>query len=487
MPSLLKRGLVLSFSRFSNQAIVLLSPVLLVRILPVSEYGSYREFMLYAGLIGYLGTFGIARSLPYLIPKYPHREQEWLTQTAIFLFASSTVLVIGLHVFGNLIRANISFDFVTGLQLYLLFWINLDFLEGYWLARKRTDYVLYLSTGRLVTRLTVVLVAAYLTQDVGVIIYALVALEAIRCVLVLLYGISRRWFTRHITRGGAKLQGSYFVPLGMGGVIELINRRAGMLFISTMLGAEALAFFAIGALATQVVNIFRGAVSDVIFPELAGMKTAAPKDALPLWQRATTLFCIMLFPIAIIFSYYSDVVVTVLFTDSYAPAIPVFSAFALLLIVDCFDYHLPLRVQNANRYFVSGNLISLIANLILIFPAYVAFGLVGPALALIGSRIVFTLYLAWAASNVYAVNWRNMINWHDVGKITMATLVCTPILFLGKVAISGLFLRGLIFGFLYLAAYLWLLRWLGVWDFSDMLRQMWAQLRLKSTGWGKSK
>ena len=159
---------------------MLLSPLLLVRILPVAEYGSYREFLVYFGMLLPLVSFGIARSLPYLIPKYPEKERNWITQTALFVFMASSVTVLAIYPFGDLIRANASFDFVVPLQLYVFFFINLDFLELYWLGKKRVDLVLYYSTGRLVTRMILVVALAYLTRDARTIVLGLIVLEMVR-------------------------------------------------------------------------------------------------------------------------------------------------------------------------------------------------------------------------------------------------------------------------------------------------------------------
>jgi O-antigen/teichoic acid export membrane protein len=477
--SLLARSLVLSFSRFSNQAIVLLSPVFLVRLLPVSEYGSYREFMLYAGLIAPLVTFGVTRSLPYLIPKYPKQERQWVTQTALLILASSTVAVAGIYFAADVIRANTSFDFVVALQLYILFFINLDFLEAYWLGKKRSDLVLYYSSGRLVARVGVAIVLAYAVGKAHAVVSGLVALELVRCLLVLWYTISRKWFSLAITRAGLVLQFSYFLPLGAGAIVEVLNRRVGMLFISTNVGAEALAYFAIGALATQIINVLRGSVSDVIFPEIVEIRAASLKDALPLWQRATVLFCVLLFPMAMLFSIYADVVVTVLFTHEYSAAIPVFSVFAVMLYLDCFDFHLPLRVQNANKFFVVGSIIALCTNIAFLYPSFAIFGLIGPAIALLLSRLAFTFYLAVNASRLYKMRLQEMVRWPEVGKVLGASLVCAPILYVGQFTIGNFLLRGIIFGGLYLVGYLWVVRFMRVWDVLELVRRLSRSMGLK--------
>jgi O-antigen/teichoic acid export membrane protein len=472
VPTLLTRSLVLSFSRFANQAIVLISPMLLVRILTVDEYGSYQEFMLYAALIAPIAMFSVARSLQFLIPKHPDQERAWVTQTALLVLASSTVAITGIFLGSDMIRANTSFDFVVALQLYIFFFINLDFLEAYWLGKKRTDLVLYYSSGRLAVRVAVVVTAAWLTEDASSIVASLVVMEALRFLLVLWYAASRHWFTTQITRAGLALQLSYFLPLGFGTIVEVLNRRAGMLFISTVLGPAALAYFVVGSFATQIVNILRGAVSDVIFPEIVAIKTATPREALPLWQRATVLFCVFLFPVSVIFIYYGDVVVTVLFTAEYLAAVPIFSVFALLLVLDCFDFHLPLRVQNANSSFVFGNIVALVANLSLLYPAYLIFGLVGPAVSLVMSRLAFTIYLGSKAARLYRVSWRELVQWGTVAKVFGAALLCLPILVLGRFAVEHLLFRGIAFVPVYLAAYLVLLRIMGLWDALEMLTRV---------------
>lgn len=438
--------------------------MLLVRILSVAEYGKYREFLLYAALAGAFVTFGVRFSLIYFLPKYPERERIWITQAALFTLALSSIAVIGIFVIGSVIRARTSFDFVTLLQLYILFRFNLDFLESYWLGKKRTDFVLYLSLSRLTARMIVVVVTALATSDARQIVISLIALECIRCLLVFSFAAYRSWFTRDITRSSLKEQMNYFIPLGAGGMVETFNRGIGMLFVSSVLGAEALAFYVIGTFALPIVNTLRGAIADVIFPEIVQLKHAKVTDALPLWKQATIWYCILLFPIMVLFYYYADAVVAILFTEDYFDAIPVFSAYALMLVIYCFDFHLPLRVQNANRYFVIASIIGLVVNSTLLYPMYLAFGLVGPVVAFIVSQFVFSSYLARQTSRLYKVKIGQLVRWLDVAKIIAAALVCAPILVIGKFTVEPFLVRCIIFGTAYLAAYLTVLRLLGIWD-----------------------
>ena len=477
MATILIRTIVLSFSRIANQAIVLLSPILLVRILSVEEYGRYQEFLVYAALISPFVTFSAGNSLAYLVPRYPKREQVWITQCIVFVLAFSAIALVAIHFLGDTIQAGTSYDFVAVLQLYILFSCNLDFLELYWLGKKRTDYVLYYSAARLLVRLAVVVTTAAVTRDAKSIVVSLVVMEAIRCLLVLWYAVAKRWLGPGSTRQTIKEQVTYFMPLGVGAVVEGLNRRAGMLFISTQLGAEALAFYVTGAFAMKVVNVLRGAIADVIFPEIVELRHANKRDSLPLWQRATVWYCILLFPTAVLLAYYADAFVTVLFTTEYADAVPVFAAFAFVLFVHSFDFHLPLRVQNQNRWFVRASILALVINLVLLIPLNQTFGLVGPAIAFVISRACFGLYLARKSSKVYEVSVVELVRWVDVGKVLIAAVICIPILFLGTVVTENLPLRGAVFGAAYGLAYLLALRIMRVWDPLATVRSLFLSLR----------
>ena len=449
---------------------------MLVRIFTVEEYGAYREFLLYAGLIAPLVNFGVARALLFLLPKQPDHEKVWVTQTSLFTLAFCLVAVAGIYLAGDLIRANTSFDFVLQLQIYIFVFINFDFVELYWLGKKRTDLVLYYSTGRLLARTLVVVTAAYVTRSAAQVVYWLIVLESLRLVLVFGYALLRRWFTSNLTVNSLRLQMSYFLPLGSGAVFESLNANIGLLFISVMLGPEALAFYAIGALALEIVNLMRGAVADVIFPDIVEMKTARPKDALPLWQKATVWYCVMLFPMVALFSYYADAIIYTLFTADYAAAVPVFALYAISIVVYCFDFHLPLRVQNKNRYFLVGSIVALFSNVAMLYPMYLMFGFAGPVVSVLLSRIAMTVYMAGAALKEYQIGVSQLVHWRRIGKVLTVTLLCMPLLVAGRYLIDSLLIRGVVFGVVFLAAYLCIIQLTGVWDAVSIFRRLFSRL-----------
>src|SRR5690554_3245762 len=96
MSSFVSRGVVLATARLLNQALALLSPLLLVRLLDIVEYGRYRQFMAIAMLVTALGGFALTANLTYLLSRSPERAATDITKTSVLmlLLAAASALIV---------------------------------------------------------------------------------------------------------------------------------------------------------------------------------------------------------------------------------------------------------------------------------------------------------------------------------------------------------------------------------------------------------
>ena len=81
MVGIAKQAVVVSLSRFANYGLVLISPIILVRLLTVGEFGRYREFLVYSSVLASIAAFGIFYSLLYFVPADPDRSWQYVRQT----------------------------------------------------------------------------------------------------------------------------------------------------------------------------------------------------------------------------------------------------------------------------------------------------------------------------------------------------------------------------------------------------------------------
>ena len=91
------QAFILTISRLANYGLMLLAPLVLVRLMPVTDFGQYREFILYGGILYSLASFQINESLLFFVPANP--ESPWrVVRTTLQMSAVSSVLVVAVLV-----------------------------------------------------------------------------------------------------------------------------------------------------------------------------------------------------------------------------------------------------------------------------------------------------------------------------------------------------------------------------------------------------
>ena len=273
--------------------------------------------------------------------------------------------------------------------------VNLDWWESFWVARRRLILVFSYTGGRLMARMLVVVCAAVVTNDVWVVIWALVALETLRVFgsFVVWRRADRSTFEPPV--GDIRRQQLIFcVPLGLATVLYLVGRNLGNVVIVKYLGAAALAQFTIGTYGEPIILALRNSISQVVLLELVRLGERSRDDALALWYRTTVINCLLLFPVAAIVAWYAEPLVLKTFGAAYRPAIPVLQWYALVIVRSCFDFAPLLRAINKTRPFITSCAVTALANaltLVVLLPAY---GIVAAAVGLVVANFAEAAYLA---------------------------------------------------------------------------------------------
>ena len=472
MASLTKRTIVLILCRVMNYGVMLLSPIFLVRIFDVRAYGQYREFMLYTILISGLIQFSVNTNLIYFIPKYPGRERQSVTHTALLILIASSIGSIAVYFLKSLILARTSYDFIAPLIVYLFFFLNFEFFENYWLGKKRTDYVLYYSFGRVFVRTVALLVSAYISRDVMTVIRTMIVVECIKCLFV--FTMLRTVLTRRLDRSLLREQLRFIIPLGSAGVLSLVNQQLASLFISIKMGVERLALYTIGGQQIPVINIVRASVMDVLFPEMAQIGDA---ERLHLWRRANVVFCAMVFPVYAVFFCYARTFIETLFTANYLAAVPLLRIYLTLIVIQCFEMGTPLRAANQNKYFIFGSIFDLSINIGLILLLYRPVGFVTPALSFVLGECATTAYLGSRILHCYHIPLRALFLWKRIFAILCCTVLALPALVIGSWIDLNPIIRAVSFSILYLVVYYVAIRRLKIDEVELLVDKLTSRLR----------
>jgi O-antigen/teichoic acid export membrane protein len=461
MRGIATQAAVLTISRLAGYGLMIISPIVLVRFLTVTDFGRYREFLLYASLLQTVAAFAISDSLLYFVPLYSASTSRVLRQTTILTAAISSAVVGAFIIVDLMVPGGLVGPYLLPVALYVLFYVNLDWWENFWVATRRPLPVFVYTAVRLIARLVVVVCAAVVTRDVWVIIWSLIVLEGLR-----LIGSFIAWKTADRSRVEANISGitrqqlNFCVPFGLATVIGLVCRNLGNIAVVKVLGAAALAQLAIGTYAEPIILALRNSISTVILPELVRRGGRAQAEALELWHRTVVVNCVLLFPTAIALAWYAEPLVVKAFGATYRPAIPVLQWYGLVIVRSCFDFSPLLRAVSKTRPFITAGVLAGLGIALLLALLLPHYGVVGAAMALAAASFIDAAYLGYIVKREYRCGWRKLIPWRTVAKVTLCAAAGAAIAF-GVMspahgtfpgAVCGTILYGAVFVVLLLAA-----------------------------------
>jgi O-antigen/teichoic acid export membrane protein len=427
--SLSRAALTIFIMRLSNTALMMVGPIFLVRLLSVEEFGAYREFLVYISVLMPIASFCFNQSLMYFVPAFPDHTWRLVRQTALSTATASGAICILLFLVDLALHGKILGQLAPYIIGYTLLSVNLDFWEFYWLGRHKTNAAFAYTSGRLILRLSVVLLVAAATHSVALIIKALLALEGVRLLASL---VACNWLRAPETataKGLWERQLRYCLPLGASQILGSFNRYIGNILVARMIGPAGLAQYSIGTYVVPILYDMRNSVSDALLPRLArdsgGATTGVPLD---LWYRANALFAMLLVPIGVLLARYAELVVVTLFSTKYLPAVPIFQFYLLALLNDTVDFGVAFRLLGITGTFIRGTTIAICVNLALLIALLPRLGILGAILALVASQAAVFLFYAYTVSRKTGVSIGRAMGLRVLWRVMMAAGLPLPLL-----------------------------------------------------------
>ncbi|MGH8220970.1 MAG: lipopolysaccharide biosynthesis protein [Steroidobacteraceae bacterium] len=431
------RVVILSLTRMANYGLMLVSPLVLVRLLSVADFGRYREFLLYVGILQTVAQFGIPDSLLYFVATHPQSPWRVVRHNAALTCATTATVVLALLLADGVTHGALVGPYRWPLAACIVCSANLDFWECFWIAQRRPVAIFVYAGGRLLARLAVVITAAAVTHDVWVMMWGFVAVECVRLVASggMLFALDRSDREPPLEHPWRDLL-RYCMPQGTAVLFWTLSRNISNLAVVKLAGAAALAQYAIGRFAEPVVVTMRNSISTVVVPEMVHRQRVTRESSIALWQQGTVVNTILLFPVAVLVARYAFPLVTTVFGSSYAEGAAVMQLYMLVVVRECFDFAPPLRAAGRTTPFVTSNVASALVCGILLFVLVPARGVVGAMMAYAVGCFVDASYLGWCTRKLYGMPLRRLLPWSRVGKVALASALAS-VAFLGTAAPVG--------------------------------------------------
>ncbi len=478
MTSLARQAFVVSASRLLNQGLMVLSPIVLVRLLSVEAFGQYREFLLYVTVLGNLAAFSLPNALLYFAGRQPSAAVGLARRVGLAVAATSTLTVLGYALVESWLPNPPLGPMLLPCMLYVLCFANLDFWEYLWLAQRRAAPVLAYTAGRLLARTGIVCLVAWLTADVLVMLWSLVALEAVR-----LLGAAIAW--RRLAGHSMSVAPDstwrelleFSLPSGLVVFVSTLNRSIGGMYVGESLGDAALALLVVGGYLAGIVAPLRNSISDVLLPSLAAQARQGGTAWVPAWRRSSVQVAMLLFPVAVLSWRFAEFLISAAFSARYATAAPLLQWYAGVVALACIDVALALRVMGRTRSMLGVSVVTLAVNLGLLAVLVPRFGLQGAAAALLASTASGTAYLLWQATRALSLPMRQFVPIAGLARVAFAALLAASVLVPWFRAEQWGFAGVVTLVLVYLVAYGVLLRLLGLSEAIEL--QSWIRERIE--------
>jgi len=346
----------LTAGRAARMALAFAAPLVLTRVLLRADYGTFKQIDLAAGLLSPILLVGFDRSLTYRLPRTtvdPRREAS-----TVFWALAAVTLISGLFLaaFPSVPRKVFGLSDLPLLTMAVLLSTSaaviVQAMQRALVATGRGRAAGILPAALHIPYFVAVVAAALIGRSLHAVVTVLVVNEAltlVACAMLLWHWGLLGW---HFDPAVLKRHLAYAAPLWIIGLVETWGQRMDRYLVSTRLGPEIYALFAVGTTGLPFIGIIPVSVRDASAPAFSRYESEGRlKDIARLWKRGSEAVLPIYLLAAGLQISLAHLLVPLMYTEGFAAASPVFMASTAVTLVAVFaGLELVLRVLLEFRF-----------------------------------------------------------------------------------------------------------------------------------------
>lgn len=368
--------------------------------LSLSEIGEFEAMLFFASFVSYFWLTGIIQSF---LPLYKNNtvfenniDSKHKSQEIFNAFIIISIFSFFLFIFGHSLKHNI-YIFGGGqplphsnlLLIYILISNPCHIIEYIYLLRNKPLKLLRYTLITHVIQLLFVCTPIIIGMPVEYAVWGLIAISVIRLVWVAsllrrfaLLKISFKFIATHLKLGW---------PLIISTLLSGSAQYVDGLIVALKYNNAHFAIFRFGAKELPFVIMLASGLNGAMIPEFAN--TGNMHVTLNKLKEKTERLIKILFPLTIVFLFFSDLIFPALFNQQFARSSDVFMMYILLIYSRLLFPHTILIGLKKTRIIMVASFFEIILNIILSLWLIVPYGLVGVALATVIMFLLEKIFL----------------------------------------------------------------------------------------------
>ena len=428
-PRLAVQAFWLTASKFVAAALNIALPVLLVRVMPQTEYGILKQAFLFISTATTVATFGVGTSAYYFMPRHPERGGQIALNILAYNFVVGWIPLIAVALYPQALRFLFRSDALVPLAWLLGFLVLVtltsSLVQQIPVAMQDVRYSTIFIVGTQIVRVILFAAAAVWFRSVKSLLIAAL-LNQLLSIAVLFWYLDERFprFWMHFNWQFFKEQLAYALPYGAVGMLWVIQKDLDNYFVSHSLGPKDFAIYAVGWVDVPLLTLALESVVSVMIVRISSLQKEDRKaDIRYITAAATNQLAALQFPLfAMLFVAGHDLIV-LLYTRTYEASTNIFLVSLILLLLGVFLLDPIIRAYKELRNFLLGvRILIFIALFCTLGPAIRHFGMIGAAVSTVTWQVIERILIAWAAVRVVDASARDIRLYNDLFKVTGVTL-----------------------------------------------------------------
>jgi O-antigen/teichoic acid export membrane protein len=323
-----RRALSLGALKAFDHALQFLLPIILVRCLDAVTFGQYRLLWLTVGTVAGLVSLNMAGGLYYFVP----RSDAWhkrlhIRQSLLYFVLAGLVCALLVSSWNPFHPAPVRQLEQYGLLVpaFVALWMFAILMDYLPTVDERIRWQAGATITSSVLRAVLVGAGAWLTGDLHVVLWLLIAAALVKLSLLGFYlyrhhGVRGPWFRR------AKFAEQFrrSAPLGASAALFSLRTQCDQWVAASLFALSSFAAFSVATIVSQVVFLFRQSVMEAFMPSMSRMEAAGDlRGMMHLNSRANVLVGTALYPLLAFAFVFAEDIVTLVYTSAYVEAAPV--------------------------------------------------------------------------------------------------------------------------------------------------------------------
>lgn len=450
MSSLSDKAGFLIVANFIKYAVGFVMPMVLVRLLSQSDYGTYQQLQLVNNIASAILTLGLPTSVYYFYHHIkPHQHAALRSQTTWMLIAAGSLAGLGVAWAAGLLGARMNnASLASLLPLYALsiaFLIASEQFTPFMISQDRYRVAVSFETGETIVRVLILIVPLSLGYGLKGLVAAAVMYAALRFILrtvILFKSKTAAGGDEHAAKGAGfvKEQLAYSTPLALMSIVGLVGNQLDRGLVAAFFTPVDYAIYSVGALEIPLDVIFQASVANVLRASLPPLiRDGQMQEVTRLMRESVRKLAIIVLPSFIFLYGHSHEFITLLFTSRYEQSASVFRIYLFLIPLHMFVLSMIPQIfgkTKANLYIV---ITTAAIHLVLSFVLLKLIGFYGPAISSVATSYIASLIYFVVAKRLIGAKLSEMLPWLSLVKVVAAALAgLVAARMLGGVTASGL-------------------------------------------------